>query len=299
MRYYPERAPPTVSHLRVQVLASGDQRRLTGAVSLRGDVALTTVTGTVLQGSGAAAGTCASPAKCSLLVDEDVYGPFEAGFGAQQDGVITSAMGCSDTTKCYSEGGLDVLMAQAHCAHECGIVLPRTEGGVYYGFLDTCGGHTRDYHFHTDPTCLYTSLANSGHSAQIAKVLAGSSRRLASHRRLPGCDDGAQPVCSDGTTAAAPDPGPPCASGAPTCADGTALGPPGGATGGGAAPPGGTAGGGAPTAAAANGQLLYGQWEDFSSSTRPLLDACGGQYGVTPDSDGARVYHYQVKSEES
>jgi hypothetical protein len=61
---------------------------------------------------------------------------------------------------------------------------------------------------------------------------------------------------------------------------------------------GGTAGGAASTAAVANGQLLYGQREDFSSSTRPLLDACGGQYGVTPDSDGARVYHYQVKSEE-
>jgi hypothetical protein len=267
------------------------RRLATAAVSLRGDVALTTATGTVLQQNGAAVGTCASPAKCSFAIDEDVYGPFEAGFGTQQDNVIASSMGCSDTTKCYSEGGMDVATAEAICAQECGITLPRTESGVYYAFLDSCGGHTNDYHFHRNLDCLYTQAAGSAHSAQIAKVLGGgSSRRLVS-RRLPGCDDGAPPVCSDGTTAAHPPTTPPCASGPPSCADGTVLGGPGG----GGAPPGSpppSAGGGGAATVTANGQFLYGQWEDFSSSTRPLLDACGGSYGVTPDSAGASVYHY-------
>ena len=62
------------------VVAKMGHRRLANeAVSLRGDVALTTVTGTNAQGNGVAVGTCSTAkAKCSFLVDEDVYGPFEA-----------------------------------------------------------------------------------------------------------------------------------------------------------------------------------------------------------------------------
>ena len=48
----------------------------------------------------------------SWAAGEDVYGPFEAGFGPQQDGVIESQMGCADFTKCYSEGGVDVKTAR-------------------------------------------------------------------------------------------------------------------------------------------------------------------------------------------
>ncbi|KAL1511059.1 hypothetical protein AB1Y20_005883 [Prymnesium parvum] len=40
---------------------------------------------------------------------------------------------------------------------------------------------------------------------------------------------------------------------------------------------------------------LYGKWEDFSTSTLPSLDACGGHFGVTPDSNGASVYHNHVQ----
>ena len=57
--------------------------------------------------------------------------------------VIASQMGCSDQEKCYSEGGMDVATAEAICAHECNIKLPRDEGGIHYAFLDGCGGHTK------------------------------------------------------------------------------------------------------------------------------------------------------------
>jgi hypothetical protein len=40
---------------------------------------------------------------------------------------------------------------------------------------------------------------------------------------------------------------------------------------------------------------LYGKWEDISTNTLPKLDACGGQYGVTPDSNGMHVYHYHIQ----
>jgi len=40
-------------------------------------------------------------------------------------------------------------------------------------------------------------------------------------------------------------------------------------------------------------QYLYGKWED--TNELPLLDACGGHFGVTPDSNGESVYHYHVQ----
>ena len=40
---------------------------------------------------------------------------------------------------------------------------------------------------------------------------------------------------------------------------------------------------------------LYGKWEDFSTSTLPKLDSCGGHFGVTPESNGKKVYHYHVQ----
>ena len=38
---------------------------------------------------------------------------------------------------------------------------------------------------------------------------------------------------------------------------------------------------------------IYGKYE--ATGVLPLLDACGGHFGVTPDSDGASVYHYHVQ----
>ena len=40
---------------------------------------------------------------------------------------------------------------------------------------------------------------------------------------------------------------------------------------------------------------IYGEWEDYEQKHLPLLDACGGHFGETPDSSGASVYHYHVQ----
>jgi hypothetical protein len=40
-------------------------------------------------------------------------------------------------------------------------------------------------------------------------------------------------------------------------------------------------------------QYLYGKFED--TNVLPDLDACGGHFGVTPDSNGATVYHYHLQ----
>jgi len=44
---------------------------------------------------------------------------------------------------------------------------------------------------------------------------------------------------------------------------------------------------------ALDSQFLYGKWE--SKNQLPHLDACGGHFGVTPDSAGKSVYHYHVQ----
>ena len=67
---------------------------------LLGDVALTVVAGNAAQENGASVGT----AGAKRNVGENIYGPFEAGFGTQQDSVITGQMGCPSKTPCYSEG---------------------------------------------------------------------------------------------------------------------------------------------------------------------------------------------------
>ena len=40
---------------------------------------------------------------------------------------------------------------------------------------------------------------------------------------------------------------------------------------------------------------LYGKWLDADAGTLPKLDACGGRFGVTPDSPNRVIYHYQVQ----
>jgi hypothetical protein len=44
---------------------------------------------------------------------------------------------------------------------------------------------------------------------------------------------------------------------------------------------------------AEDGNPVYGQWE--ATGMLPELDACGGHFGVTPDSNGVEVYHYHVQ----
>ena len=45
-----------------------------------------------------------STTKFTIIRHSNIYGPFEAGFGTQQDSVITGQMGCPSKTPCYSEG---------------------------------------------------------------------------------------------------------------------------------------------------------------------------------------------------
>ena len=67
---------------------------------LLGDVALTVVAGNAAQQNGASIGT----AGAQRNVGENIFGPFEAGFGTQQDNVITGQLGCPSKIPCYSEG---------------------------------------------------------------------------------------------------------------------------------------------------------------------------------------------------
>ena len=56
-------------------------------------------------------------------------------------------------------------------------------------------------------------------------------------------------------------------------------------------------GGHSPKIGEANdGTPIYGMWENYETRELPLLDACGGQFGVTPDSKGEVIYHYHVQS---
>ena len=147
--------------------------------------------------------------EATLNAGEDIYGPFEAGFGAQQDGIL-GGLGCSQGQG-YVDGGIDTFTAEKMIAYECGVALPRWESGSYVSLLDQCGGHTRDYHFHERLSCLYEETGT--HSTRVGVM--------------------------------------------------------------------------------ADGKGLCGKWEDWRSGTLPLLDACGGHFGPTPDCDWC--YHYHVQ----
>lgn len=94
------------------------RRRLGSTGALLGDIALTTVSGTRAFADGQTIGSAKT-----LPIGENVYGPFEAGFGTAQDNVITMGLGCSTASLCYSEGGVDTALAEALCAYQCGITL--------------------------------------------------------------------------------------------------------------------------------------------------------------------------------
>lgn len=136
----------------------GQQADLSGpgphAASLLGNVGRTTVSGTVTGSEFGGSQT--------LPVGEDIYGPFEAGFGAQQANVL-ARLGCKTTVNV--PGGIDTHTAEQMVAAQCGVKLPRYENGQLLSLLDTCGGHTREYHFHERLKCLYQETG--AHSTQI------------------------------------------------------------------------------------------------------------------------------------
>ena len=152
-----------------------------------------------MSGSGTATESCTTlPCKCSLLgdvaktivastdftntltggaipVDENVYGPFEAGFTEQQKDILLG-LGCteSNVASAYLIGGLDTAKAEAIVATKCNVVLPRlsTDGSTYISLLDQCGGHTQEYHFHERLACLYdVNNAAGTHSPAVAKTV--------------------------------------------------------------------------------------------------------------------------------
>jgi len=123
------------------------------AAPLLGDVGFTTVSGGKLQEG------------------EDIYGPFEAGFGQEQDFVLRR-VGCRDPSKGYISGGIDTHISEKVMGAACGVDLPRKENGMWVGLLDECGGHTREYHFHERLACLYdVKNQKGGHSTQIGQGL--------------------------------------------------------------------------------------------------------------------------------
>ena len=124
-----------------------------------GDVASTTVQGTI--------GTT------TLNINENVYGPFEAGFSIDVQGNILRSItgnGCATNI----EGGIDTHTAEQILAFDCNVSLPRFDvEGNRYSLLDACGGHTQEYHFHERLKCLYDSDNSSHHSPRVATYSSG------------------------------------------------------------------------------------------------------------------------------
>jgi hypothetical protein len=119
-------------------LATSRSRRQNGvpqstsnhAAAMLGDVAVTTV-----EGKDALSGGI-------FCVGENIFGPFEAGFTAQQDANI-ERLGCVDPSDGYVDGGMDTYTAEQKIATACDVILPRySVDGNYISLLDECGGYS-------------------------------------------------------------------------------------------------------------------------------------------------------------
>ena len=114
------------------------------------------------------AGTIEYPALVATVsAGEDIFGPFEAGFSSARQANILQGLGCDPDINVDIAGGLDTHIAEQMIAYVCNITLPRIENGERKSLLDSCGGHTRDYHFHERLKCLYTATNGTGHSERI------------------------------------------------------------------------------------------------------------------------------------
>ena len=134
------------------------------ACALRGDVGCTT------RASGALsyAHEISETAGSTIATNAHIYGPFEAGFSAQQDNIISN-WGCSPASLAYdTAGGLDLGTATAKVASACGVELPRISGGEYVGIVGSCGGHTGDYHFHGGFECFESGSGT--HSTKVGEA---------------------------------------------------------------------------------------------------------------------------------
>ena len=113
---------------------------------------------------------------------ENIFGPFEAGFDGTNpmQRSVLEGLGCSeeDAATISLPGGIDTQTCEQVIAHACGIELPRVdvaaEGDTFVGLVDSCGGHTREYHFHERLNCLYSQTAGSGHSDAVGTTFDGT-----------------------------------------------------------------------------------------------------------------------------
>ena len=155
-------AQPALAQPGQQACSNPTQTSNPQAAALRNDVGCTTVVSEQLsynhERSETVGGTIAS--------NSHIYGPFDAGFMAPQNDIIT-AWGCSDPSVAHGNGGYDLAYETNKVASVCGISFPRIESSTneYYGIVGACGGHTGDYHFHGGFECFET---NSGtHSKKV------------------------------------------------------------------------------------------------------------------------------------
>jgi len=129
------------------------------SAQLLGDVARTTIGGIDAR-TGA-----------TFFVGENIFGPFENGFGTAQNNILRN-LGCADPSLGHVQGGIDTFTAEQMIAHACGVTLPRVENAGpngYISLLDECGGHTSEYHFHESLRCLYDGI-RPGHSTKVGET---------------------------------------------------------------------------------------------------------------------------------
>jgi hypothetical protein len=100
-------------------------------------------------------------------VGENIYGPFEAGFSSAQEDIL-AGLGCA-TGKGYLDGGIDTGTSTSIVARDC---IGET-GSLTSGLVDSCGGHTSEYHFHESLSCCTAIDGSDGHSGQVGKALDG------------------------------------------------------------------------------------------------------------------------------
>jgi len=155
------------------------------AASLLGTVGVTTV-----------AGTDAYTSTMMFNAPTIIAGPFEAGFDAAIDTLLTW-LGCSPASKGYLDGGIDTQTSLEAVAQACGVALPRIgTGGFFISLMWSSGVHSPPntagctsppgglpgyvacanpaFHFHQNFTALY-SLNAAGHSAKIGMSSPASS----------------------------------------------------------------------------------------------------------------------------
>lgn len=104
---------------------------------------------------------CTGTEQGDRAIGEDIYGPFEAGFSSQQDGIL-AGMGCS-TGQGYVDGGIDTATAESIVARDC---IGAT-GSLSRSIIDSCGGHTPEYHFHEPKVSCCGDNVNIGHSLRF------------------------------------------------------------------------------------------------------------------------------------